>query len=299
MKKFMIITFLNALVFIIAGCASPLLESIWCATNITIDGKSTEWDAIVQYSDKNNKQVGIGLMNDEKYLYVCIVSNDRDMARQALLFGFTATFKPKSGHGKGLGIHYPIGMAKNGRLPMMRGREEETGDANNERFAQSLVGMEIIDPKEGESRGLSKTTAESFGIHVCILPSRDNFVYEMQIPLNADSVCAFAIGAGNDSLVKVRLETSKPDMGPSQDGGKRGPPPGMGGQGGGMPPQGGSRGGGGGMPPTGGGMGPGGGGGMPPAGGGMGPGGGGGPPQTVESFTQEFTLQLAKKPNLP
>jgi hypothetical protein len=272
---------ITGLTVITAGCASTVRESAWRTKDITIDGNSTEWDTIAS----GNDQLRIGILNDEKYLYLCIISKDRDICRQALAFGCTVMVEPKSGHGNLLGIHYPIGISRNG-MPLARpGRGEESKEPNEERILQSLSGMEIIGPQKDESRGLSKSAAESFGIHVCILSCPDSFVYELQLPLNTDSVCIFSIGAGNDSLVRVRLVTTKPPdpgLGPMQQGERHGPHPGTGGQGGGMPPQGGGPGGGGGQ--------------MRPPGEGMGP---GGPPQAPESYKQDFTARLAKKPALP
>jgi hypothetical protein len=289
MRKSLLSIFIIIPLMMICCCNSLVLESYWKTSEIVIDGNPVEWNQMIQYPKDN--QFGIGISNDDKFLYLCLSSWDRQTSIQIMTMGFTVWFETKSQNDKRFGIHFPLGMMKAGQPPFMRGRQGQDPEQMKEFMDAAMQEMEILGPGKNDSRTTKSIIAESYGITARILPSDRNLVYELKIPLNQDSLCRLAINTGSDSLIKLTLETTKPDFD------KMGGPPGMGdrtpsGRGGsGMGP-------GGGMPPGGGG---GFGGGMPPGGGmggGMGPGDppGGGTPSMPEQFKMELSVKLARNP---
>jgi hypothetical protein len=294
----------NRLFFIVAiafsvcgtGCKSIHLSSRWCdETGIKIDGSAAEWNG--QLSFPEGSKVGIGIANDDKYLYCCLKSEDRETVSKILMSGFSASFECKAQKGKRFGVHFPLGMKMAG--PPSRGNSDGETDtaAMSAEIEASLQMLALLGPGKDDTLPMATRIAESLGVTVSINPSPEHCVYELKVPLNRDSSFQYAIGAGNDTLLSVTMETDKMTMpagGPPGGGGGRGGPPGGGGGMGGPP------GGGGGMGGP-----PGGGGGMGgPPGGGMGgmggpPGGGsGGPPGSgsmPEPFKLQFTIHLAKK----
>src|SRR5271157_1951057 len=88
-----------------AGCKpSLLLESQWRDHDITIDGNAGEWNDLIQYPQ--DLKMGIGVINDERYLYLCLTSDDRATTSQILRFGFTVWFEHKTQKGTLFGVHY-------------------------------------------------------------------------------------------------------------------------------------------------------------------------------------------------
>jgi hypothetical protein len=287
------------------ACKSIQLESQWRDHDITVDGSATEWSGLIQYPE--DSKIGIGVLNDNTNLYLCLTSEDRETASQILMSGFTILFESKGQKGKRFGVHFPLGMKFFGPpSEESRYRGEPDMAAMKTRIEASLQTLALIGPGENDTTPMPTQMAESLGVAVCIKPSQEHCVYELKVPLNRDSLSKYAIGVGKDTLIAVTLETDKVSMpsGVPPSGGMGGPPGGgMGGGGMGGPPGGGMGGGGmggGGMGgPPGGGMGGGGmgGGGMGgPPGGGMGrPPGGGGPPSMPEQFKMSFSIHLAKK----
>ena len=258
-------------------CKSLQLESQWRDRDIIIDGSTSEWAGLIQYPE--DSKVGIGVVNEDAYLYLCLTSEDREIASQIVRSGFTVLFETKGKKGKRFGVNFPLGMKLSGPPAQETGDREPDMAAMKERMELSLQTLALIGPGENDTFPMSTMMAESLGVIVRIKPSQERCVYELKVPLNQDSLFKYAIGVGKDTLLKVTLETSKisrPSGGPP-GGGMGGPP------GGGM---GGGRGGMGGPP----------GGGMGGGRGGMGgPPGGGGPPSMPEQFKIDFSILLAKK----
>jgi hypothetical protein len=278
-------------------CNSPDIESAWRKNEITINGNPDEWAGSIQYS--NGNKLGIGFMNDEKNLFICITSYDRQINSQIIGFGFTFLIKPKNGHGKVFGIRFPCGMDKPGHRPHspheMGNNPDMMNDMMNEDFEKSLQTIQIIGPRETDTLPMFMVQAQSAGLtaRIRLLPN-GSLCYEVKLPLRPDSSGKLAINVGNDSIVTFSCETSVPGGGQKFSGGPpSGPTGGMGGGSGGM---GGGPGGGAGGPGGGMGGGPGGGMGGGP-GGGMGGGPGGGPPfgETLQQFKAKMSLKLATK----
>jgi hypothetical protein len=262
-----------------AGCKSlPLLESQWRGNDITIDGNATEWNDIIDYPQ--DFKMGIGVINDSTYLYLCLTSDDRATTSQILRFGFTVCFERKAQKGERFGVYFPVG----GNLPgPQRGGMENDTAVMRERMKAALETLALLGPGENDTLPMRTHIAESLGVVVRIKPSHEHCVYELKVPLNRDSILNYAIDLGKDTLLNVTLESCAPEREnrPSSD---------MGGGGHGGMGHGGMAGG------RGSGMGH----------GGMGGGRGGGHGGTghrmgqkgheAEPFSQTFTIKIAGKP---
>ncbi len=255
------------------GCKPIQLESQWRDRDITIDGSTAEWSGLIQYPE--DSKIGIGIVNDEAYLYLCLTSEDRAIASQILMSGFTVLFESKARKGKRFGVHFPLGMKLFGPPSEEAGDREPDMAAMTARMEASLQTLALLGPGKNDTLPMSTRIAESLGIAVCIKPSRENCAYELKVLLNPDSLFRYALGIGKDTLLAVTLETDRTDRASRPSGGHHG-------GGGGMGPHGGGMGGGGRMGSHGGG------------GGRMGP-PGGGPPSMPEQFKMEFSINLTKK----
>jgi len=107
---FMILVLLSVF---ISGCGKPKLYSKWRNRQITIDGKFEDWQNDIAYYDENTR-VSIGVINDDTYLYICLITRNRGLMEQLMRSGFNVWFDPEGGSDKVFGIHFPLGMQGGG-----------------------------------------------------------------------------------------------------------------------------------------------------------------------------------------
>jgi len=237
---------------LIAGCKTLEFASRWKNKDVVIDGKNTEWKDSLYALDEH--ETSMGLLNDDHFLYIGLITVNRDYQRQIMRSGLTVWFDRNGGEGKKFGIHYPLGPGGPGS---QQGRKENTGDegssgeAGGDRPAESQMDnprplvdeLEVYGPGDGEHHRM--TTAETGGIDVRVGITNGVLVYELKVPLADNGSTAFAIGTKPGMQIGVGVESSNgrgaASQGNSEGGEGRGGGMG-GGRGGGM----GGRGGGGG-----------------------------------------------------
>jgi hypothetical protein len=254
------------------ACEPPeIIQSKWTASDSALAEDTIGWKGIVQYPD--DPQFGVGVRNDNKFLYLCMTSWKRDVNGRILRYGFTTWFTSKSKKGKRFGIHFPIGQMGNAEGA---GRRHHRGgnDPGAERamMQESFQQMELLGPGKNDSVPVKTAVAATFGIVVTLLPAEEKLVYLMKIPFNSDSISKYAMDIGKDTLITTSFETGVPDLPASAGGGGQESSPPMGAGGGGAHGAGG--------------------GGMHGGGGREGSSGG----EIVEPFTAAFEIGLAKKP---
>ena len=230
-----------AILFILllsVNCRGSKLDSEWKNRDISIDGMQLDWEnALTNLPDD---KVNIGVMNDDDYLYICLVPLDETIIRQVMGRGFTVWVEADGDKKSKLGIHYPIGFHGEGRGNF---RDRQMGEiVDREEFRKmaenSLKDFQIItaDKKDTTTLSVDKTT----GLEVRIGTRNERMVYEMRIPLQKTDESSYAINAEPGAKVKLQFETGefKRPSGGHRPGGFGGPPEGGIG-GGGMPPDGG------------------------------------------------------------
>ena len=263
------LTALSVVLMAMAGCKTEELASTWSDREVRIDGVNDEWQGATTYIE--DKDVSIGLLNDDEFLYVSLSGND-NLRMQVMRAGLTIWFDPEGGTDEWYGINFPTGAQ--GRMQEMR-RRGEGGDRDPPSRRPTvdddpMMYVELVGPGELGRRRIPIERVT--GVEVKIGNDFGRFVYELKMPLPRDADHLFGIGTKAGAVLGVGLETG--DMPGRGRGG------GMGGFGGG----GGRGGGGGGRGGGGGGRGGGG-------GGRGGPGGGG--PGAGESLKVWTTVQLA------
>ena len=220
------------LAFLLGGCGGLTLDSNWRDREINVDGIHDEWEGGLTSIEKEH--VSVGLLNDDDYVYICLVTRDGDIRRRVIQSGLTLWFDPDGGKDKTFGIRYPLGMIEMGWR--MRGRGEERDDETlRENFAESLREIEILGPDKDDRRRLN--VAGVTGIEIRLRISNEMLVYEAKVPLIQSDQHPFAIGAESGELIGVGLETAKFDRKAMRErmaggpGGGRRPGGGMGGGG--------------------------------------------------------------------
>jgi hypothetical protein len=195
------------ILLLLSTCDSPVdVASVWTDSEIANDNDTAQWNNIMHYPD--DPQFGIGVRNDARYLYLRMVSWNREVNGEILHRGFTAWFTSPSKKGKRFGIHFPLGMAGSAPARHQEIENEKDPAERKARLMESLQEMELLGPEKDDSIPVKTRVAESFGIGVGMFPSEKNLVYEMKVPLREDSLCKYAIDIGNDSLLKAAFETT-------------------------------------------------------------------------------------------
>jgi hypothetical protein len=240
------------LLCLIAGCNSVELRSHWRTGEIVIDGNNAEWQDSLTYL-LEDKQTSVGFLNDYHDIYVCLISANHDLQRQAMRQGLTFWFDREGSDAKIFGIHYPL---RAGRPPGRAGdegaRDEGTQgdddrppDFQNENTPAGANEVEIYGPAEGDRRRM--TMAETGGIEARVRMTNGLLVYEMRMPLTESGSHPYTIGMKSGSVLGVGIEAIRIQDRPRDQTseGEEGRGGGYGGRGGGRGGRGGRGGGGG------------------------------------------------------
>ncbi|NQT79128.1 MAG: hypothetical protein HQ555_01885 [Candidatus Aminicenantes bacterium] len=239
------------LTFFMVGCGTLELNSDWRDREITVDGRNDDWLGNMMYFEEEN--VSLGLLNDENFIYICLIAEDQMIRNQVMSQGITLWFDPEGGKKKTFGIKFPIGMQPGerqdrrkhpGGVPNKEKRDE--GDLEELRQARmkQMDELEILGP--GKEKSVRMPVEKAKGIYINVKLSSGMLVYEIKVPLKRSEEYLYAVGTKAGNLVGIGLETSKikrPSMGRGMSGGMggRGGAGGRGGmggiRGGGMRPQ--------------------------------------------------------------
>jgi hypothetical protein len=217
------------------GCGSTLrLESTWRDREINIDGKSEDWSGVKYYFE--DISVSVGLMNDERNLYVSLLTDNRMVIGQIMMRGLTFWLDPKGGKNKTFGIKFPIGRQQ-GEMMTPESMEKLDREELMERFQEALAELEVLGPNQEVVERLPVDEAK--GIDVRIRTEGGSLVYEIEVPLSPSEQHPYAVGAQAGDTFGFGFDSPKLEMqrpGGMPGGGRGGGPPrGVGGMGR-MPP---------------------------------------------------------------
>ncbi|MDH5745115.1 MAG: hypothetical protein OEZ52_16355 [Candidatus Aminicenantes bacterium] len=228
--------------FFLVGCGLFEMDSKWRDRDIAIDGKSDDWLNAMMYLEE--ERISLGLLNDDNFLYICMIVDDPFIRGQIVRQGFELWFNPGGGKKKVFGIRFPIGMmeaemppeevrAKD--VPMKLDRGEQDPERLDQVLRRQMDELEILGPGKDES--LRMPVEKAKGIEVKIEVASGVVIYELKVPLHLSEDLPFAIGAKAGDLIGVRLKIPKMDFGQVRrrmGGGMGMPGGGRGGMGGGM-----------------------------------------------------------------
>jgi hypothetical protein len=95
-------------VFILAGCSPKLApEGHYQETPVVADGNADDWALPLRFSN-SAFTMQYNVTNDDKNLYVCVVSTDDNTQLRILRSGMTIYFDPKGKKNKDISLHFPI-----------------------------------------------------------------------------------------------------------------------------------------------------------------------------------------------
>lgn len=201
------------IVVISNGCRykEPHLKSTWRDREITVEGKSDEWQDCDQYYDEDTRTL-VGLLNDESHLYVLLSIHDRRIKKQVLGLGLTVWFDPEGGKEKTFGIRFPVGIPRHMRSSMKAAPNGEDSDLLQKMLESSKMELQILGPEEYEQKTMMLTDVGKYGIDVKMGRTGRNLVYELKIPLTQKRQIRYAVRTDMAKKIGVGFETGKPDQ---------------------------------------------------------------------------------------
>jgi len=190
MRTVLICSGLLGFCFFLSGCAAPRVYSVRRDRNIIIDGKNEEWDDVKTYI--RSKNVAVGAFDDDKFLYLYLVTWDPELRSRILRFGLTTWFDASGGKHKNLGVHFPSGVSV---------EQDELSE------------IEIMNGGSGRVMRMKADLMKNKGVEVKIGHVEQDVIYELKIPLRKSEETPYAVGAQSSGIISVCFETSKDIMG--------------------------------------------------------------------------------------
>jgi len=186
------------------NCNNIELNSLWRDCEISIDGMQFDWEnTLINIEDK---KMNLGLLNDNEYLYICLLPLDQDIIWQAMTQGFTVWFEPDGDPKNKLGICYPIGI-QSSNMPLRGFMAKQNPEERRKVIEKSLKEIKLIGPGKNETITIPVTNPT--GIEVRVGTRNERMVYELKIPLAESDEHLYAVGALPGNEIKVKFETGK------------------------------------------------------------------------------------------
>jgi hypothetical protein len=99
---------LSGFTLALAGCAHKLApQGHYQTTPVVADGIPDDWSLPLRFSNANYT-FQYNVTNDNKNIYVCILSRDETTMLRMLRAGMTIYFDPKGDKSKDISLHYPL-----------------------------------------------------------------------------------------------------------------------------------------------------------------------------------------------
>ncbi len=170
------LTWLGFCLFI-SGCAAAHIYSYRPDKAILIDGNSEKWESAKVYL--RSQKVAVAAFNDEKFLYLYLVSWDSGLRNRLFNYGLTVWFDSRGGKHKDLGVHvfgnYSAGKDGSAQVSVL-----------------------------GAGDGVVCPTAEAK-----IWQVEQDTMCELKMPLIKSEAVPYAVGAKGSGVIGVCFETAK------------------------------------------------------------------------------------------
>jgi len=207
---------LGAFIFVLLGahCKKDQLTSAWRDMDIIIEGDSSEWQEHLFYN--KDKNISIGLLNDDEAVYLCLVTRDANLKKQVIGGGLILWLDSEGGKHKTFGIKYPIGLIEKGVPPrkLTRGMREADDQFTDEKmslyFDQTFTGLQVLTKRGRESNFYTLNEVKAKGLEIKASIKNDVLTYELKVPFNFDAGIA-SLSLDVAAPLGVGLETPELD----------------------------------------------------------------------------------------
>ncbi|MBU1097618.1 MAG: hypothetical protein KKB34_14140 [Bacteroidetes bacterium] len=201
---------------IFIGCYSQnVITSGYSSEDITIDGQQMDWENKLNFVEDN--KMSVGFTNNDDYLFVALITSDRININKILTLGLTVWLEPENG--KKIGVRFPQKFEMKS-LGMMRpesgidndGNERNLREEINELIASNKE-ISILNEDEYSLYLFDGTNKVGFSAELGLV--KGQFVYELQIPLEGNSLSPITLNANPGEKVEIEIVTGefeKPEM---------------------------------------------------------------------------------------
>ncbi len=194
---------------LLSGCSGEQeLVSSWTNQQIKIDGEISDWQNNLKYLKDEN--VALGFKNDNRFLYICLTTNDFTKVFPMLRGGFITWFEPENSD-KTIGVKFPINnISNNNQVP--NSSEEIYNRKNPGEFISRILERqnEVQILNENKQLLTDIPIMNKEGIKAKLGYHSNRFVYELKVPLS-DSKYAYKISAIPGEKLKIKYETEESD----------------------------------------------------------------------------------------
>lgn len=174
------------------SCKKPEISIQPTAMPIVIDGDCSEWSGPWYYFD--DFKANLALTHDDRFLYFCLKTSDRQLFRQIMGRGLILWFNPQGKKQHTLGLVYPLAMQSRPNPADFRPQTQgnPTQRFRDERWQE--IALSELEIRQGKPQTREKYSVEQLnGLAVKFGLNPNEIVYELRIPLVADSSSTCAI----------------------------------------------------------------------------------------------------------
>lgn len=200
------------------GCNSVNIKSEWLTNKIAIDGNQNDWQTGINYLD--DEGVGLGIKNDDKNLYLCLIVNDQSKIISIMRAGLTIWFNSPNDDKNTIGIEYPIhkkrGAGEVNENFRSGNRPEFDPKAMFERFMQNQKEYLIVNKDKFPLTEYWVGSNANIDLKVNVNMGR--LVYELKIPLAYADSLKYHVDAKVGDKFNLSFETNEIQR-PSRSGG--------------------------------------------------------------------------------
>jgi hypothetical protein len=206
------------------GCGMEEIYSKWCDHVVTIGGidGGAEWENARHAMDDGN--ITVGLLNDEKTLFLRLSTRNQAIQRQILAAGLTVWFDGEGGKKKIYGIHFPASGQGSGRSPMLKGDRDQRDDPDemSGKLREVAQGeLKITGPEQNERSYIAAEDSTQYGLQYSFGYAKGDLVYELGIPLTRNNSTPYGIAVREASIIGIGLEPGKIERSQETTGGGR------------------------------------------------------------------------------
>ena len=206
-KKYYLCTII-IFAFMMTACDEVVdIQSIWPPAEVNIDGQSFDWD-LRAFTTLMNKNIGVGIQNDSKNLYIIFALRNRMWTDLMQKNGVTLWIDNKGGVQPEFGLRYigrihivEVEKDKGSRLPAINPPDKKT----DYYFSIEDYMMAIDRVKNVQEKIMpdgSSGPAANFSMPSIYNPA---YIYEFSIPL-ATGADSFGIGAIPGQTISIGLQ---------------------------------------------------------------------------------------------
>jgi len=206
MKLYITLLSFTCLLFI-DGCSGSInVVSSTNEGNTVIDGNTSEWKNL---SPLKNENIAFGFSNDNQYLYIAMVTNDRSKIMKIITGGLEIWLEPDDADAK-IGIRYP---ERPDPAEMMKLREQNRNMQNggeNTSPPQLLSLQSTLTILSEEGNELKQFPVDGNTYKADIKIEKGSFCYELRIPIGESIASPEGLKTKSGDKIGIEFITGDP-----------------------------------------------------------------------------------------